>query len=162
MESNHPKCKCHSLSAWAEDPDVPIQYDKVLNEYHLVGKNNRQMFFYYCPMCGGHLPKSRREKLFTKPSAREIAKIRKKVEGTRKMDDILAILGEPDEVYGAISKNIRKGGKYKVKGVKRTVRYTSLAKTLNVLLQEYDDNSFAVMFEGKFKPDAARQLRKIN
>ena len=78
------------------------------------------------------------------------------------MDDALAILGEPDERYGAIPKNIRKSGKYKMKGVKRTVRYTSLAKTLNLLLQEYEDNSFAVMFEGKFKPDAANRIEKGN
>lgn len=89
-----------------------------------------------------------------------MTKIRKRIENARKMDDILAILGEPDEKYGAISKNIRKGRKYKVKGVKRTVRYTSLAKTLNVLLQEYEDDSFAVMFEGKFKPDAAARIEK--
>lgn len=152
MTSNERKCKCHSLSDLAIDPSVPVQYNSALREYYLIAKNKKRIFFYYCPICGGRLPKSRREQYFTKPSAREITKINGKIKNAKSFDAILSVLGEPEEKYGPMLHNTKHLKKRKTKNVKRTVRYTSLAKTFNLLLQEYEDGKFIVIFERKLKP----------
>ncbi len=160
MKITERKCKCHAISMLADDPNVPIQYNHKLNEYYLAFGDNGQAPLYYCFSCGGRLTKSKRGQLFTKPSVREKTKITEKIKEARNIDDIVAILGEPDERHGEVLHSMEQKKKYGMKNVRQTLRYTSLAKTLNLLLQGYEDNSFAVMFEGKFKPDAASRIEK--
>jgi hypothetical protein len=136
---------------WADDPQVPIQYDPQLNEYHLVYGNEGIILFYYCPICGGSLPKSKRGRLFTKPSAREIAKVKKKMAGGRTVDDIIALLGKPDEHYDSIPPGTDTDRKYGLKDIRQVFKYSSLAKTFDLVLQEYTDGTFDAMFSGKPK-----------
>lgn len=160
MKNTERKCKCHVVSMLADDSNIPIRYDPELNEYYLAYGNEGRVFFYYCPMCGGRLPKSKRGQLFTRPSVKEKSKITEKIKEAKSIGDIVAILGEPDERHEQILHSTEQKIMYRMKDVRQTLRYTSLAKTFNLLLQEYEDGSFAVLFEGKVKLDAANKIEK--
>lgn len=160
MKSTERKCKCHVIAMLAGDSNIPIQYDPELNEYYLAFGNDGQVHFYYCPMCGGHLPKSKRGQLFTRPSAREKSKITERIKEARSISDIVAILGEPDERHEQILHTPEQKRIYGMKDARQTLRYTSLAKTFDLLLQEYEDGTYVVLFEGKSKPDAANRIKK--
>lgn len=148
------KCECASVFKWANDPNIPVEYDQELNEYYLVKGVDETTLFYYCPSCGGHLPKSKRASLFTTPSRKEKAEIIERIERIKsatKIDEVLKILGEPDERRGPSIIDPQKKRIYGMRDVKQTLIYTSLAKTLDLIVQEYEDGEIILAYAGKLK-----------
>ncbi len=93
-------CTCGLPEKWAQAPNFPVKFDAEVNEYCLVyGKRGRwHHVMRYCFWCGGRLPESTRGKLFTEPSQAEMAEIRRMLAGARSAEEILATLGQPDEI----------------------------------------------------------------
>src|SRR6266404_1479434 len=146
-----PECGCGLVLGWANEPNIPIEYDSEFNEYCLIAQDSRKTILYYCPICGGHLPKTERTSLFTTPSTEEIIEINERLKSVTTMDDVVRILGEPDERYGPIINDPEKKRVYGMKDVRQGLRYTSLAKTLVLTVQENEDGRIHVIFEGKPK-----------
>jgi hypothetical protein len=56
---------------------------------------------YYCPFCGGRPPESRRGELFVEALPEEELELKRRLDGVKTIDEIIAILGEPDLDLGA-------------------------------------------------------------
>jgi hypothetical protein len=64
--------------------------------YIAHGKSGRMMV-YYCPFCGGSTPESRRGSLFAHVTQQEEHRITELFRGIRKVSDVVARFGPPDE-----------------------------------------------------------------
>ncbi len=59
------ECQCGHLARMAENPKDPVQFDRRLNEYHIMRQGNGgYSVIYFCPFCGGRAPNSQRSSLF--------------------------------------------------------------------------------------------------
>jgi len=67
-------CQCGTLGEWADDPNTPITYDAQLNEFHLQEEDGYRMIW-YCLVCGGATPESKRGELFVEASEEDITKV---------------------------------------------------------------------------------------
>jgi hypothetical protein len=89
-----PLCQCPFLRHLAADPDVPIQYDPRLNEYHIVGTLSLTMI-YHCPFCGGRAPKSLRPFQFHYLPETERQRLENLMTGLDSLESIVSKLGAP-------------------------------------------------------------------
>ena len=145
------ECNCNSVIIWSKTHTFPIEYDSKYEEYNLLGYQKSRLAMYYCPICGGQLPKAKRADFFTTPSDEEMNEITAKLKNINKLEDFIKILGPPDKESGA-----RKGTKtdkkiYKLKDTKRTLVFNSIAITLSLIVQEDEDGKIRYFFSGKPK-----------
>jgi len=143
-------CQCNALSLWVKDSNNPLVYNNEFNEYRIVHLGV-ELYFYYCPICGGKLPESKRSELYVEPLPEEIESINQKIKGVNNIGDIVKLLGEPDEVFGPPVIDTQIGGIYGQKNIKQIVIYNSLAKTCNLLVQEYEDGKIELIISPKTK-----------
>lgn len=94
---NDVDCECGKPEKYATDPTVPVEFDEIMNEFHLV-RDGSKLIMRYCTWCGGRLPKSKRDLFFTEPNESERAEVMELMKGARSHDDLLRILGPADEL----------------------------------------------------------------
>jgi len=134
-DRNAPECDCGILERLSKEPGVPIVYDPELNEYHIqVPDGGGNMMMYHCFLCGGRLPKSRRDELFMHVTSAEAIRLKTVLKDIKTLPDLLAAFGSPDrdEPMGIGE------GKWVVDGglrmtYHRTLTYCSLSPTADVL-----------------------------
>ena len=68
-----------------------------MNEYQLV-RDGARATMRYCFWCGGRLPESKRGSFFTTPDPAEMAEVQSLLQGAKSHEDVLQILGPPDEI----------------------------------------------------------------
>lgn len=90
-------CDCGALESASKEPDHVIRWDERMNEYHIAHGNGGRMMVYYCPFCGGSAPKSRRGSFFAHVTQQEEHRITELFRGLRKVSDVVARFGPPDE-----------------------------------------------------------------
>lgn len=145
------ECQCGSLPRWAEDANFPIEYNSEFDEYNVV-VSEIALSFYYCPVCGGHLPKSKRDEiLFLEPSPEEVAALHERTVEVETLSELIKTLGKPDEVFGELKVESRLKEIYGQRDIKQAVRYDALAKTVFLLAQEYDDGGLQISIVRKPK-----------
>lgn len=144
-------CKCETLKNLSQNPEYPVKFDSKFKEYYLEGKDKSTHIFYFCPKCGGKLAKSKRNDFFTTPSDKEIKQIATRLKNINEIEDIIKIFGLPDKEhdYKKVSKTDKRI--YKLKDLKRTLVFNSIAKTLNLIVQEDEDGKVIYFFVGKPK-----------
>lgn len=154
-------CTCRDWSKIANYAFFPIWFDSQVKEYFLYGKNSADnIVIYYCPSCGGRIPKPRlrkffkigRREFFLNPSEDEMAEARSLLEGILDTHTMRSVLGEPDEVFDIPSDDLndplRVVRNFKIK---RQYNYTSRWKTLRIGIQETEDGHLTTFFCGKDK-----------
>jgi hypothetical protein len=150
-------CDCGYLERLANDPDMPVQFDARMNEFHFVygpsglGKLN----IYHCPMCGGKAPESRRAAQFAQLSAEERNRLFNLTNPLKTVSDVIATLGEPDHdrPTGTIVTTPEKEGQPPETKAYRTLTYTNLSETADVCVIVYPTQLVAFSFRGKFLGD---------
>src|SRR5438105_11201887 len=102
MDQKSGNCQCGTVESLASDRQSPIEYDKKLNEYNLVSREEKVHYrLYFCFFCGGKLPESRRAGLFTEPSAEEMKEVARILGNVTSIQQAIQVLGEPDEIVKA-------------------------------------------------------------
>ncbi len=120
-----------------------IQLDNKLNEFHLARKELQgegYLLFYFCPSCGKLLTRSKRDGLFFKPSKKQIAQFKRKLNGVTTIRQVKEVLGEPDHTDGPIVHDKGQKKIYGFKDVKATLVYRRFSNKMDVSVQE-DENS---------------------
>ena len=144
-------CTCGSPQAWVDDPTMPFEFDSKFNEYYLVTLDNQSILFRYCPMCGGRLPKSKRSEFFTQPSYSDMSESKRRLASVKSLDEVIRILGPPDETFGPQTHSPQKKAIYGFRDVKQTIKYTSLSETFDLTVQETVDGQINIVVQGKPK-----------
>jgi hypothetical protein len=147
-----PPCACGFLDRAADNPDVPIRFDKGLNEFHLVHKNPSSYFLiYYCPLCGGAAAKSRREKFFATIPVEEKTRLGALTHGIKTIEEAIAKLGQPEEDNPA-GVMVEKGGDTEHPPTVEKFRqliYSNLSKVAHVYVVDYRKEKVRISFQGK-------------
>jgi hypothetical protein len=147
------ECNCSSVINWSQTPTFPIEYDPKYQEFNLLAYGKSKLVMYYCPVCGGQLPKSKRSDFFTTPSDEEMNEITAKLKNINKVEDVVKIFGTPDKKSGARKVNRADREIYELKDLKKTLVFNSIAKTLNLIVQEDENGKVSYFFAGKPKMD---------
>ena len=151
-KDNRRECDCGILGKWSRCAGSSILFDFECNEYHLIDAENCHYIFFHCPNCGGILPKSRRGELFVQPSQEEIERLKNLVHSASSIPEIVKLLGVPDERRENIARSARDKVDYQAKDVKVFLRYTRLASTVDLVVQEFSDGTLMSLQFPKQKP----------
>lgn len=145
------KCFCNSVFEWAKIPSYPIKYNPKYEEYILVGDNKSEAVIYFCPICGGQMPMSKRGDFFTIPSEEEINEIKSKIEDAKTIKGIVKAFGKPDREFGSVGGDEERNKIFGLNKTKRTLLYESVGKTLNLFVDEDEDGKIIYYVAGKAK-----------
>jgi hypothetical protein len=150
-------CKCGVLESMTDEPKCPVEFDAVLNEYHITGEGNSHWMIYYCPFCGGRTPKSRRARLFNTLTHDERERLFKLTEGYRTLDEVIAAFGQPDidQPVGVAKITPEREGIPEITEGGRVVVYTKLSDTADVRVKVHPTGVVGFSFLSKaIKKDA--------
>jgi hypothetical protein len=140
------ECWCGSPDRWLNDPSTPVEFDPRLNEYHLTRTRSKgHWVIRYCFFCGGTLPLSSRDQLFTKPAEEEAAEARGLLKGAKNLHQVLDRLGPPDRVFDAPRCAEGRPGQH----YRQQLDYRSRWKSLDLFVYEYPDGSVSYSWSGK-------------
>ncbi len=93
-------CTCGYLARGARDPRSPIVFNGTMNEYHFTWSmcgRDASMLIRHCPWCGGVASESLRDSLFHELKRESCDEIAERTELCQTLNDVLAVLGKPDE-----------------------------------------------------------------
>lgn len=145
------KCLCNSVFEWTKIVSYPVKYNPKFEEYILVGDNKSKAIIYFCPICGGQMPKSKRGDFFTIMSEEEMNEVVSKIGDTKNIKGIVKIFGKPDKEFGAFGGDEARNEVFGLKNTKRTLLYKSVGKTLDLFVDEDEDGKIIYYFAGKMK-----------
>ncbi len=134
-------CDCGTLERCSREPGHPIRFDPELNEYHIAFGDEGQMMIYFCPFCGGEVPKSRRESMFAHVTSEEERRICFLFEGINTEEDVLRKFGRPDaeEDVGLMFRYPEKSGQPGYGGALRTLTYKNLSPVADIVFYVKED-----------------------
>ncbi len=149
-------CCCDYLERAAIDPESPIEFDTVTNEYQFKfqgpgGKGKGSLIIYHCPFCGGAAPESLRSALFETVTSSERERLDILCKDIYTLDDAINILGRPDQddPKGVIVQSPEKDGNPPSTRSYRTLTYENLSKTVAVHITDYLKDRVFVEYQGK-------------
>lgn len=155
-------CACHYLAHAADDPRSPIVFDPKLNEYNFeytspcsdeacaVGK--AYLRIYHCPFCGGAAPESKRNLLFAVISPEEQRRLNELLSGIKSVEDAFRVLGTPDhdDPHGLTVQQREREGTAPTRRSYRSLTYSQLSDTAEVILTDYRADGVHVALQGKY------------
>ena len=156
VPSTKEPCTCGYLEGSAADANTPVRFDPDLNEYHIVypvpGCGQGTLMLYYCPMCGGAAPPSRRGDLFAEVPPAEADRLRALTCQVKTVDDVPVVLGVPDvdepvQLGGIVWPSTRDS---KPEPPARILNFTSLSEAATVQVALYADGSAHATFLPKY------------
>ena len=154
------RCDCGVLEEAARHPDVPIEFDPRLNEFHLVYTSDGEvgrMTIYHCLFCGGLAPPSQRHTLFAEITVTEQHRLAKLTQDLATVPAVLAALGKPDRdnPAGLMRTSPERDGQPPETRAFRTLLYTALSDTANVQVVVQDNERVTFSFLGKYIGDSS-------
>ncbi len=96
-------CTCGALEGASKEPGYPIRWDETTNEYSILCGKTGRMVVYYCPFCGGSVPKSHCASSFAQVTEQEERRIEGLFAGLRTVADVTERFGPPDEEWNVAS-----------------------------------------------------------
>lgn len=151
-------CKCGYLREAADNPRLPIVFDKRMGEYHFQyhdkeAKGYTTLVIYHCPFCGGAAPKSKRALLFHVIPPDEERRLTALLDGVSSIRAAIRKLGkaEDDNPRGAGVEVPEQAGHPPTMQWFRTLRYEKLSKVADVWVTERADGRASWRLQGKEK-----------
>jgi len=149
-----PACGCKWFERSAKDPNIPVVFDEIKNEYHLVHQNDSGIsLFYHCPFCGGKAPESLRDNFFADVSVEETTRLHLLTENILTEEDMRAIHGEPDSVFPTSGSMTTPGSDTEAPETTiggRWLIYTNLSETAEVRIRISRYGKLRFSFSGKY------------
>jgi hypothetical protein len=147
-------CSCGVLENFANDPELPIAFDKFTNEFHILrhGEDARSgHIIYRCFNCGGLPPASIRAELFHLVPIMETQRLATLCKDIRTLDDAIHILGKPDFdfVGGVKTMSAPKFDEAQVIEPFRALIYSNFSETASVHISDSPTGRARVYFQGK-------------
>ena len=144
-------CDCRTLEHASKEPGHVIRWDEELNEYHIVYGNGSEMMIYYCPFCGGSVPKSRRSQLFHTLTDKERQRLCALTKDMRTVQQVIEAFGEPDirQAIGVTTTTPERDGKPETTVSYPTMTYTKLSDVADVYVTVYPTDRVGISFNGK-------------
>lgn len=161
--SDETQCKCGGLARMAEDPKDPVEFDPQLNEYHITRKSDGgYSVVYFCPLCGGKAPPSKRSSLVHRVTDAERERLSSLTKDLRTVSDVIKALGQPDmnRPVGMTIITPEKEGAPETAQNYPLMVYSGLSDSLNVHVTVYPNDKVGISFQGK--PILVKQTQEIH
>ena len=155
-------CKCGYLENAANDPRMPIVFDASLSEYSFefpspcendgCESDKASLIIYHCPFCGGAAPKSKRELLFAAVPPEEEERLHQLLCNLESLEEAIRVLGEPDMdmPFGDTVRQPEIDGRAPFSCSMRSLTYSKLSDTADVILTDYPGRGVAFTLVGKY------------
>ena len=162
MPDERDECNCGHLARLAEDSREAVQFDTRLNEYHILRKDGSgYSLIYFCPLCGGRAPKSKRDSLFHRLTEAERHRLTEMTKDLRTVQDVIAALGEPDVKGLQLTITTpAKEGQPETTQAYPAMTYSKLSDTAIINVQVYPNDRVGITFQGK--PMLAQQTHEFH
>jgi hypothetical protein len=142
---------------WVAHPKFPIEFDEQMNEYQLLCEDSTAVMR-YCFWCGGRLPESKRNGLFTTPSDDEMEEVWRLLSKAKTAEDVLDLLGSPDQEHRWDDMQTTDGVYEDAVRWTRTLRYMSRWESLVLDVQEMPDGRIQYAVFGQFADTPSNAL----
>jgi hypothetical protein len=144
-------CDCGILEHASKEPGHVIRWNEELNEYHIVYGNGSEMMIYYCPFCGGSVPKSRRSQLFHTLTDKERQRLCVLTKDMRTVQQLIEAFGEPDirHSVGMTTITPERDGKPETTESYPMMTYTKLSDVADVYVTVYPTDRVRIHFQSK-------------
>ncbi len=131
------KCNCGALEMASREVNHPIRWDERMNEYYIAHGKSGHLMVYYCPVCGGRAPESRRASMFAHVTQEEEIRIYGLFRGVRTVSDVVARFGPPDQERDIAAAVRRPGSRAKAERGEafRGLVYKSLSPVADIVFQ---------------------------
>lgn len=148
--TNEP-CKCGLLERYANDPEQPIFFDPETNEYHFKTDKGK-ICLRHCFFCGGKTPESHRSQLFASVSQPEKERLTELTKNIKSLEQAISQFGLPDFEAPEIETDItpRQDKKPEITRSFRTLTYSKLSETADVLISDRQERGIKIYFQGKY------------
>lgn len=146
--ANERSCGCGMPDRWVASPHFPVEFDERMNEYTLVNPNGARAVMRYCFWCGGKLPESKRGDFFTTPSKSEMAEVHSLLKEAQSHEDVVKVLGPPDEVHNLGGYFGRKGKDTSFARWEQHYKYTTRWKSFVVYVPVIAEGQFSYSIHG--------------
>jgi hypothetical protein len=136
----------------ADDPKDPVEFDQQLNEYHITRKGNGgYSLIYFCPLCGGRAPASKRGSLFQKLESAEQKRLFELTKNLNTGREVIAALGEPDDrqPVGMMVVATEKQGEPQTVQSYPIMIYRKLSAVADVHVRIYPEDKVGITFQAK-------------
>ena len=147
-KSKFSPCECSRPGRWSRDPSIPIQYDPAINAYHLLTQQGRRLHLGFCPYCGGQLHQIPIEEIASAPSRADMEQIMEKVRPARTVEQLIEILGPPDEKHGPFKIDPIDKEIYGTEDIKQMLEYKNLTPTAILQVTESGSGALRYSFSG--------------
>ncbi|RYD66438.1 MAG: hypothetical protein EOP83_05010 [Verrucomicrobiaceae bacterium] len=149
-----PRCDCRWFERAVKDDLIPVVFDELMNEYHLVHRNaGGHSLFYHCPFCGGRAPDSLRGTYWTEVSHEESHRLHQLTKDIKTPGELFETFGQPDRDFevggGCVTPGTDDAPPETTLGPRRVV-FTGLSATadVHVRIDRYDRLRFS--FAGRY------------
>ena len=142
-------CTCGYLERQANNADSPFIFDEAVNEYHFTftfRDCDAQLMIYHCPWCGGVASDSHRGSLFHDLDSASCNEICKKTASCKTLDDVISVLGTPDEDEYTGIKHKEKDGKSPRLDRVRRITFHGLYDEMSVSFEQLIGGSIGSSF----------------
>lgn len=148
-------CKCDCLHDAANDPATPVKYYEALAEFRIVcvdGHKNGYLSIYYCPFCGGEVPRSLRPNHFARITKEELVRLGALLNGINSVDEALTRLGPPDHEFPAgVTMTTRSSVTNGPEVFSyRTLHWKGYSATADIVLNDYQPMGVSFSFLAKY------------
>jgi hypothetical protein len=146
------ECQCGGLERMADDLKDPIEFDPRLNEYHIIRKGaSGYSLVYFCPLCGGRAPKSKRGGLFQQLDGAEQTRLFESTKNLATVPEVIASLGEPDirRPVGMMVFATEKPGTPQTVQSYPMMIYSNLSQVADVHVTVYPNDKVGITFQSK-------------
>jgi hypothetical protein len=155
-------CRCKWLERTAAEPTDPVVYDELTGEYHITKAAGGHLVIYHCPFCGGAAPLSRRDELFAYITHAEADRLEALTAGLNTIEEAVAALGSPER---DLAKGLRvhdppKGRKAPEVKSFRSLTFTQLSKTADIILTDLGPAGLRFTFQGKYLGRTGRRTKR--
>jgi hypothetical protein len=162
-----PLCDCRWFERATRDDAIPVVFDELMNEYHLVHKGGKgHSLIYHCPFCGGRAPESLRSTYWTEVSIEESHRLNALTKNIKTPQELFEKFGTPDHDFEVSGGSTTPGSEdtppETTLGPRRVV-FKGLSDTadVHVRIDQYDRLRFS--FTGRYiGPDRNEQAVASN
>lgn len=148
-------CTCGILERASRVPGHVIRWDESVGEFYIAWGEAERLNVFYCPICGGSAPPSRRSLLFHPISQAERERLFELTSGIETVQEVLSKFGEPDlrMSTGHATITPERDGQPETTQSFPAMIYSNLSKVAEVRVVVYPTGRVEFLFSGKEKKD---------
>jgi hypothetical protein len=145
-------CECGVMESLVQDCPQLIEFDSVMNEFHVLLYNPKgKLQVYYCIACGGKPPESLRHTFFEAPSSSDYDEAWARMADLKDENDFIREFGAPPHVFDISPLRAKDIEIYGMKPRKKQWTFEPAGSPISYVLQLMADGTYEKLLGAKHK-----------